>query len=296
MFPPAAQSSTWCVWQASAGIPQPGMMQPLSRAASARRWAGVAVRAVRPTASGIRVPEQGRGQLGDPRRRGRTQGRPRPVGGRVGSRIGGSHQPAGPAAARSSATVSGQCPESTTMGVTMRVAGGEPLLGGGQGVPAGGGPHLVPQGGRVQGDRHRHRQPAAGRDRPGGVGGVDQRDQPIGAPRGGGHVVGLGAQPLGERVDRGDHRLPLQAGQDAGQDHRIGGQGERQRPGLVGGGLVGLRVRGGVQHPDHPGTNARHRQRGQLPPQRGQLLDHRGHLIGRRAGRRAGPGRPRARW
>ena len=54
--PPAAQSATWWAWQFSAGIWQPGMMQPPSRAARALRWAGVAVRAVRPTASGIRGP------------------------------------------------------------------------------------------------------------------------------------------------------------------------------------------------------------------------------------------------
>lgn len=52
MPPPAAHSTRWCVWRASAGIRQPGMTHPRSRMARARRWATVAARLVRPTARG----------------------------------------------------------------------------------------------------------------------------------------------------------------------------------------------------------------------------------------------------
>lgn len=103
--PPAAQSSTWCVWQASAGIPHPGMMQPRSRVARARRWAGVALRAERPTASGIRVPS---------RVVARAVIRAVAEGWRVTPSL---SSPAGSMAARNSATVSGHCPASTTIGV-----------------------------------------------------------------------------------------------------------------------------------------------------------------------------------
>ena len=87
-------------------------------------------------------------------------------------------------------------------------------------------------------------------------------------------MIGLGAHPFGECLNRGDHRLPLQAGQDPGQNHRIAGQGEGQRPGRIGSCLVGFRVGGWVQHSHHPGHECRHRVRGQIPPQRGQLPDH----------------------
>ena len=92
-------------------------------------------------------------------------------------------------------------------------------------------------------------------------------------------MVGLGAQPFGERLDRGDHGLTLQAGQDPGQDHRVAGQRERQRPGLMGGGLVGLGVRGWVQHPDHPLHERAPPPTARAYPTTGQLLDDRGHLL-----------------
>ena len=43
----------------------------------------------------------------------------------------------------------------------------------------------------------------------------DQTIGPAGGRRG---VVGLGAQPFGERLDGGDHRLTLHPGQGSGQD------------------------------------------------------------------------------
>ncbi len=51
------------------GDPAAGDDAPRSRAARARRWAGVAVRAVRPDGQRDPGPQQGRGQCGDPRRR-----------------------------------------------------------------------------------------------------------------------------------------------------------------------------------------------------------------------------------
>ena len=139
VVPPAAQSWTWWVWQLSAGIAHPGMMQPRSRAANARRWAGVAVRAVRPTASGIRVAEQGGGQGGDPR-----------------AAVGAGEAWSAYAEACPRCAVGGQqcrrrC-RGSSAGVVdddrgdQRVTGGEPGLGLGQGVPAGGGPHRVARG------------------------------------------------------------------------------------------------------------------------------------------------------
>jgi hypothetical protein len=230
-------------------------MHPRSRTARARRWAGVAVRWVRPTSKGIRVP-RGRKSC-DP------FSRPRPV-----APSASTDRPGPPAVGRDH--------DRRDRGITRR----PPHLGLRQGVPAAGLPQGIAGGGLLDRDGERDGQTAPGRQPATGMGFVDQLHECIGAPGRGRHVVGRRAQPLGQGVDRGDHELPLHPGQFAAEDHRLTEDGERQRPRLMRVCLIGAGVVRWVQQPGSGADEPGDRRRRPRAPVGVQLLDDSCQLLG----------------